>query len=173
MLALPLPGKAAEQDERHPPPVALAIPRVCPDHQRDALALRETAHVEQHRAVRERREVFLRVGDAPGLAGLVPAARVLHEPPPPEGDPLASGQGAAVEAAGLEAVRRPHDALRLYAEQGGHTVHRIRREDEKAAAAAGPRAETLRPPPPPRPLPGPPPVRRAPHEELPPAGGPH
>ena len=125
MHALPFPGEATEQDQRDRPLVALAVARVRADHQMDPLDLGVAAHIDEDRPVGEDLEVVLGVGHAPRLPRLVPAARILHEPAPPQRDPLPARHRSAVEARRLEAVRRPHHALRLDVEEIRHAVHGV------------------------------------------------
>ena len=120
VLALPLAGIAAEQDEGGAVREAPARPRVGLDQQRQALDLGEAARVEQHRSV-QRLEIGLRVGDASRPRPGPPALRTL--------DQVAAPVGAAVDLArreaGVEAVRGADEAIGIEVEDGRrHAVAR-------------------------------------------------
>src|SRR3954447_2553795 len=114
MLALVLPGMAAENHERRPRGEALARARVGANQKRDSLDLGVATDVEQDGAVAEGVEVLLAVCDRARLLARAPAARVVQEPLAPERDAI---DPAPVEDLRVEAVRRDDDAVALDAEK--------------------------------------------------------
>src|SRR5919199_10615 len=114
MVALPLAGEAPEQDERSPAIEALPGASVGPDEEGNALDLRVSADIEEHRAsIAERVEIPVLVGHAPDLAGFVPPLGVLHQPAAPVVEASVRVERPAFEPTGIKAVRRPHHPLRL------------------------------------------------------------
>ncbi len=84
VLALPLAGVAADEDQRgrRRHPLARLGERL--EQQRQALDLREAADVDDHRPAAERVQLGLPVADAAGLLAGPPAARLLDEHAPPD-----------------------------------------------------------------------------------------
>ncbi|MBA3584033.1 MAG: hypothetical protein H0W36_05805, partial [Gemmatimonadetes bacterium] len=77
------------------------------DQERKPLHGREAADVEQDgRSILEGGEVLLVVGDASRAAAHVPAARLVHEPAPPEGEAVCLGERPGCEAGEIDAARQ-------------------------------------------------------------------
>src|SRR5687768_7034891 len=88
VLALPLAGATPDEHERKRPAEPRERLGVRSKQQRQPLDRRETSDVEQDRLrLLEWPQVAVLVGDAAGNAALVPAERLLDQPPAPMGEP--------------------------------------------------------------------------------------
>ena len=140
VLALPLAGVAAEENQGGGRREGIACLSEGLDQQSQPLHLGEAAAVEQRRPVQDR-EVLLGVADAPGFGVRTPAARRL--------DQVASPVGAAIDVEWLErrveAVGDEDEAGRIEIEQIGRANPALGAVDDDPLAPGSPPEDALRP----------------------------
>src|SRR5688500_5725092 len=135
MLPLPFARMAADEHERRRLAEPLNHTRVGADQQRQSLDRRIPADVEKDgTAGPEGSELLVTVGDAPRPAALIPAARLLDQPVPPERKPLLSRKRSRPKALELDPARQAAQLRPLAAEKQCRFRLRPGRHNKQGAA---------------------------------------
>ena len=146
VLALPLPGRSAPDQERHRGLEAWPRPGVGSHEERDALEaeVAPDEHEQRQRlaaATRERSQRLRLVADAPGNPRLVPALGVVDEPVAQEFETLVARERRALEAIRIDAVWDHVDQVARDAQETHGLGRLVGRNADDAPAAAGRRFE--------------------------------
>src|SRR6266545_4115452 len=139
VFALPLARAAADQHERQRPAEPRERLGVRSEQERQPLDRREAADVEQDRLrLLNRPQVAVLVGDAAGNAALVPAERLLDQPPAPVGEPLDLAERPTPEEVELDTARELDHRSARECEEARDLGARTWRDDQPLAGACPP-----------------------------------